>query len=155
MVEESTAIFTRAAERADACTLAALRAESLVEMGLLERPARARFVAEASRRFDDLFAEGRLAAWILVDGACAVGCACVVFWDRLPYPDGAVHAEIAGVYVAPGYRRRGFATALTRNAIAAARARDSRKIVLSPTAAARPLYERLGFGAAHQMQLRR
>jgi len=154
MITETTASI-REASAADALALARLRAESLIEMGLLERPQAPAFVAEATRALGALFAGGRLVAWLLVDErARAAGCACVVFWDRLPYPDGTVHAEIAGVYVAPAHRRRGFATALTRAAIARARARDSRKIVLHPTDAARGLYERLGFRAAHQMQLR-
>jgi ribosomal protein S18 acetylase RimI-like enzyme len=154
MVQELTTISIRAAGAADAATLAALRAESLIEMKLLEPPAGPRFVEEARRRFEELFEQRMLQAWLLLDGASPIGCACVLFWNRLPYPDGALHAEIAGVYVAPGYRRRGYATRLTREAIAAARARNARKIVLHPTAAARSLYERLGFTAAQQMQLR-
>lgn len=155
MVREPTEITIRAAQAADAPALAQLRAESLIEMRLLPRSDAARFIDDAVRRFAALFAQDNLAGWLLLDGGTAVGCACVVFWDRLPYPDGTVHAEIAGVYVAPEYRRRGFATALTRAALQYARDRDSRKIVLHPTLAARALYERLGFAAAHQMQLRR
>lgn len=154
MVEESTTIRVRAAAMRDARALASLRAESLIEMELLERPAAPAFVAETEAGLRRLFADGKLVGWLLLDGARAIGCASVVFWERLPYPDGAVHAEIAGVYVAPAYRRRGYATALTREAIGAARERRSRKIVLHPSAAARSLYERLGFTAAHQMQLR-
>jgi len=134
--------------------LASLRAESLIEMGLLERPNAPSFVAETERSMRRLVADDKLVAWLLLDEERVIGCASVIFWERLPYPDGAVHAEIAGVYVAPAYRRRGYATALTREAIAAARTRRSRKIVLHPSAAARRLYERLGFTAAHQMQLR-
>ncbi len=154
MVQEATTVTIRTAERSDAQALAALRAESLIEMGLLERPAAPAFVARAASRFARLFRDERLHAWLLVDGALPVGCACVVFWERLLYPDGDLHAEIAGVYVAPPFRRRGFATALTREAIADARRCGTRKIVLTPTTPARSLYERLGFAAAHQMQLR-
>ena len=42
MVSESTAVFIRAASVADAHTLATLRAESLIEMGILEPRDRAR-----------------------------------------------------------------------------------------------------------------
>lgn len=153
MVEEST-VRVRAATARDARALASLRAESLIEMGLLERPAAPRFAAETETSMRRLLAADSLVAWLLLDGDRAIGCASVVFWERLPYPDGAVHAEIAGVYVAPRYRRRGYATALAREAIAAARERRSRKIVLHPSAAARSIYERLGFTAAHQLQLR-
>ncbi len=154
MVEGLTATAIRAATVTDARTLAALRAEGLIEMGLLARPDAARFVEDAARRFAALFARDAIAGWILFDGARAAGCACVVFWDRLPYPDGDVHAEIAGVYVAPALRRRGHATALTRAAVECARERGARKIVLQPTEVARSLYGRLGFSAAGQMQLR-
>lgn len=154
MVQETTTLSIRAADRTDVHTLAALRAESLIEMGLLARPAAPAFVLDAAAHFTVLFRSRKLHAWLLLDGARPVGCACVVFWERLLYPDGHLHAEIAGVYVATGYRRRGFATALTRKAIAQARGIGTRKIILHPTALARPLYERLGFCAAHQMQLR-
>jgi ribosomal protein S18 acetylase RimI-like enzyme len=153
MVREEN-VSIRRAGRSDAPALAALRAESLIEMGLLSEPARPAFVAEATAHFAALFSGRSLQAWLLVEDTRPVGCACAVFWDRLLYPDGHVHAEIAGVYVAPGYRRRGFASALVREAIADARRRGARKIILHPTTLSRPLYERLGFGAAHQMQLR-
>lgn len=156
MVQESTTLSIRAAGQGDARALAALRARSLIEMGLLEGDARAAetFVDAASLHIEALFARERLAASILLEGSRPAGCACVVFWNRLPYPDGFTHAEIAGVYVVPEYRRHGHATALTRAAIAAARSRNVRKIVLYPAAEARSLYERLGFTAADQMQLR-
>jgi ribosomal protein S18 acetylase RimI-like enzyme len=156
MVQESTTLSIRAAGQADARALALLRTRSLIEMGLLDEDIRTAqsFIDEASLRIEALFARERLAASLLLDGPSPAGCACVVFWNRLPYPDGFAHAEIAGVYVAPEYRRRGHATTLTRAAIEAARARSVRKIVLYPTAEARTLYERLGFTAADQLQLR-
>lgn len=153
-MERTTTLALRAAGPQDARSLAALRAQSLIELGLLEPAGAPAFVDEAAAGFAGLFASGKLAAWLAFDGDRAAGCACVVFWERLPYPDGSTHAEIAGVYVAPPHRRRGLATELVRRALAGARGRATRKIVLQPTAAARALYERLGFGPGRQMQLR-
>lgn len=66
-----------------------------------------------------------------------------------PLPENAHVLGVAGLAVAPGDRRRGVASALLAAAERQARARGTRKLslrVLSTNAAARRLYERLGFG---------
>jgi ribosomal protein S18 acetylase RimI-like enzyme len=138
-------LFLSVADQLDARPLARLRAASLTELGLLRAPAAAGFAARARLEFDTLFRAGRIAAWVGCDDESVVASSCAVFYDRLPYPDGARHAELCGVYVEPAFRRRGIASELVREVIAAARAGGARKTFLRPTHDAKALYARLGF----------
>jgi GNAT superfamily N-acetyltransferase len=144
----------RQAQAADAWDVAGLRYASLLEMGLIVPGERTAFVRRAAEVLFQLFMEEKLAAWLLLSDGVPCGCACALFWRRLPYPGSSLHAEIAGVYVAPHLRRRGYATELVREALASARARGVRKITLSPTEVGRTMYERLGFRDEVQMALR-
>jgi ribosomal protein S18 acetylase RimI-like enzyme len=153
MIAQLSEPYLRAANVADAPILARLRAKGLLEQGLLPQVQSESFIPIAQREFRRLFARNCISAWVAVEGGEIIGCASVVFWERLPYPDSSLHAEIAGVYINSAYRRRGLATELTREAIAAARARGVRKIFLSPSAQARSLYERLGFTERNQLVL--
>jgi len=146
-------IYLRAADRFDVRSLAQLRAASLAELELLESAGQDAFVASATREFWRLFAHDRIVAWIACDDACVVATSSAVFYDRLPYPDGSRHAELGGVYVLPGYRKRGLATELVREVIAAARAGGARKTFLRPTKSAKAIYARLGFVDTELMAL--
>ena len=154
MIQRHAKIMLRQAQAADAWDLAGLRFASLVEMSLSSPSERERFLPRAAGEFFELFAQDRMAAWLLLDDGLPCGCACTLFWSRLPYPSSSLHAEIAGVYVAPHLRRRGYATELVREALASARARGVRKVTLSPTEVGRSIYERLGFSDQTQMILR-
>jgi GNAT superfamily N-acetyltransferase len=101
----------------------------------------------------DAFDTGMLAGWLLVSDGRVVGAALALFWRRLPYPDTSLHAELAGVYVEPAYRRHGFARELCRETIAVARARGVRRIVVHPAGAARAMYRELGFSSGNEMRL--
>jgi GNAT superfamily N-acetyltransferase len=151
--EEKALIYLRAADRFDVRPLAQLRAASLTELGLLDSAGRDAFIASATREFRLLFAHDRIAAWIACDDARVVATTCAVFYDRLPYPDGSRHAELGGVYVMPGYRKRGLATELVREVIAAAQAGGARKTFLRPAKSAKSLYARLGFVDTELMAL--
>ena len=76
----------------------------------------------------------------------------MLFWERLPYPGTSLHAELAGVYVAPAHRRQGIARELVAEVISAARARGVRRIVLNPTALTREFYRSFGFDESGQMR---
>jgi ribosomal protein S18 acetylase RimI-like enzyme len=82
------------------------------------------------------------------DGAVA-GFLCVVSATRGDSPDDpAMFAWVHDVFVRPGYRRRGIATALMSEAGAFVRERGARELrlgVLDRNADARALYRRLGF----------
>jgi len=144
----------RAATLADAPALARLRARGLAEQGLLPEAESEAFVVAALREFARLFAGKAISARVVADCGEIVGCASVIFWQRLPYPGCSLHAEIAGVYVVPSCRRQGLATRLTLSAIADARAQGVRKIFLHPSAQAKGLYKRLGFTENKQLELR-
>ena len=125
--------------------LARLRAASLIELEHLAPAERDAFVPRAAAEFVRLFAEHRLAAWLLCEGEAPIGSACVNYFDRLPYPDGTVHAELSGVYVEPRFRGAGHASRLVAEVVAEIRSSSARKAFLRPSSAARSLYERLGF----------
>lgn len=154
MYETDYAIALRQAQTMDAWELAELRFASLAEMGLLQPVQAPGFIRRAASEFFTLLREDRLTAWLLVEGNRPVGCACVIFWDRLPYANTSLHAEICGVYVLPEFRRRGYATELVGEAVASAHGRCARKIVLSSTESAREIYRRLGFKDETQMVTR-
>jgi len=126
---------------------------SLIEMGLLDAAAKPAFVIEARGEFYRMLREERIAAWLLVDGDRAVGCAMALFWMRLPYPNGMMHAEIAGVYVEPAYRGHGFARELIVDAMDAAKARGARRIILHAREGTKELYRKLGFVDSNEMVL--
>lgn len=144
--------YLRPATRGDGFALARLRRASLLELGSLEPADDVRFEREAAHAFEDLLASDRLDAWLLVAGGRAAGSASMVFWQRLPYPETSWHAELAGVYVAPALRKRGFARELCREAVDTARARGVRYIVVHPSLGARSLYASLGFAEGNEMR---
>jgi GNAT superfamily N-acetyltransferase len=126
----------------------------LIELCLLTADASVSFERSAAREFASALESQRVAAWLAVDErGFAAGCACVVFWNRLPYAGTSLHAELAGVYVAPEHRNRGYARALAGEALAAARARGARSVFVHPTARSRSLYRALGFTESGQMRL--
>jgi ribosomal protein S18 acetylase RimI-like enzyme len=122
MTQAPDALCLRYASDEDAAAIAAVRTAALLEMGLLGNAEAASFRGRARREIAAMLRDDRLIAWVLVVAGRIAGCACVVFWDRLPYPSSSRHAEIAGVYVAPEFRRRGIARELVGEAIASARA---------------------------------
>jgi GNAT superfamily N-acetyltransferase len=152
MTDRST-IYLRPAERGDAWSLARLRSSSLLEQGLIAADEARDFERDAFRELLELFDDERLAAWVLVVEERVAGSACVVFWRRLPYRETSLHAELCGVYVEPPCRRRGFGRELCAEALAAARARCVRKIVVHASDAGRPLYSALGFSGGNEMRL--
>ncbi len=152
-VHTSAALVLRAADALDAEALVELRVAALLELGLLEPPAAPSFAERARREYWTLLREDRLTAWVLQAGGRIAGCACVLYWNRLPYPRTSLHAELAGVYVAPAYRRRGIARELIVEALAGARSRGVRRIVLQPTARTVALYRGLGFDESGQLRL--
>jgi GNAT superfamily N-acetyltransferase len=117
----------------------------MIEMGYLRADERDRFALRASTDIRELFEANRLIAWVLCDVQRVAGSACATFFERLPYPDGALHAEVGGVYVEPAYRGRGYASRLVEAILAEVRAAGVRGTFLRPSARSKPLYARLGF----------
>ncbi len=135
----------RRAQASDVHDLAQLRADSLAEQGYVAPGQRAAFAREAEADLARSFERGRIVAWLLCDGAAAVGSACAIYFERLPFPGGSLHAELSGVYVAPAYRRLGYASQLVAAVVGDVRVSPARKTFLRPAPGARALYTRLGF----------
>jgi ribosomal protein S18 acetylase RimI-like enzyme len=155
MRTDVTDTYLRRAERDDAHDLARLRAASLAEQNLLPPADAATFAFDAERRFAALFRDGRIAGWVLVARGGIRGAACSIFWERLPYAGTSLHAELAGVYVEPAFRRCGYARELCREALDDARASGARRITVHPSASGAPLYRELGFVTGNEMLLGR
>jgi GNAT superfamily N-acetyltransferase len=62
-----------------------------------------------------------------------------------------LQATLAGIYVVPGYRRKGIARELTLRAIAWCKDRGCVRVRLQASEAGRPLYESLGFKTFREM----
>ena len=79
----------------------------------------------------------------------------LVEFHRMPRP-GRLHSTwgyISNVFVLAGHRNRRIGRQLLEAAIGAARERGYARLVLSPSDRARPLYARVGFGAADTLML--
>ena len=135
----------RRATEADAQELARLRVASLIEQGHLRDADPRPFELRAVDDFVRLFREGRLVAWVLCSDDAIVGSACAIYFERLPFPDGTLHAELSGVYVAPSHRGAGCASRLVMAVVEEVRASRVRRTFLRPSPGARSLYARLGF----------
>lgn len=153
MIHVQSEVCLRSADAFDAAALATLRFEGLRELGLIEPSDALHFLPRARRELWEMLRADRAAAWILTIDGSVEGCACVVYWNRLPYAKTSAHAEICGVYVRPEFRRNGYATELVREAVATAHAHGVRKIVLGPTLQTRELYRSLGFDESGQMRM--
>lgn len=149
----SAVVRIRRAAPSDAADLARLRAESLVEQGLLEATGACAFARDAELHFASALRTGSVEAWILRSATGTHGSAAVTFYERLPYPETALHAELAGVFVDARFRGRGFARALCRMAIEAARERGVRRIAVHASRGAGNLYRGLGFVPGNQLEL--
>lgn len=99
---------------------------------------------------------GFLAEQTSLDGPREAAGGVVLVWQRVP-PSvrnlAGVQAYLLGMYVAPGYRRRGLARRLAQAALECAVAHGAPLITLHASEFGRPLYEELGFQASPEMRL--
>lgn len=137
--------------------LAALRVEfmRIVKNGGL--PDEEEWLEGLSAYFCRAMERDRLAAWLCFDGAEAVASAALRIDPvrRGRGPAGAVDGYIMSIYTKPAYRRRGLAGGLLELAIADARKRGLRRLVLHPTEDGRPLYEAFGFRPYRTVMIRK
>lgn len=101
-------------------------------------------------------ADGRYYGWLAESGGAVVGGLGMMTVDWPPHP---LHLEPArgyllDVYVAPAFRGRGIARALTQCALDEARRRGLHLLFLHATEQGRPVYAAAGFGPTSEMQLR-
>ncbi|HKU67044.1 MAG TPA: GNAT family N-acetyltransferase [Candidatus Baltobacteraceae bacterium] len=142
----------RAGAPADAPVLAQLWHDMLIEAHV----ARAgRLVPDWRERLERDFAEqisaGTMAWFVAEAGGHIVGTAAAFLnsgrSDVLLDPT----ATLAGIYTAPGYRRRGIAREVTVRAIDWCKQRGCTYVRLQASQAGRPLYESLGFRTFREM----
>jgi ribosomal protein S18 acetylase RimI-like enzyme len=111
---------------------------------------RQRFRAYFERRIGDN--EARF--FVALDGPAIVGTSGALIADGYPFAvQGIKRGYVFGVRVDPAYRRRGIATALTREAIEFLRAVGCVRVRLHASRFGRPIYERLGFVPTNEMEL--
>jgi GNAT superfamily N-acetyltransferase len=99
--------------------------------------------------------DGRMQAWIVVDGERAAASGSILYTDWLPRPDGkpSVLAYVHSVYTDPVYRRLGLARQILNAMMAECRARGLPRLTLHASEQGRGLYEQLGFVPTNEMRL--
>jgi GNAT superfamily N-acetyltransferase len=100
--------------------------------------------------------DGSYVGWIVEEEGRAVAGAGMWLMDFPPHWMDAepVRAYLLNFYVEPGFRGRGLAYELLKNAVDDARRRGIRVVSLHASKFGKPLYERNGFEATNEMILR-
>ena len=150
MSEATQQYLIRRATAADAGALARCRLELFREIDhdpSAEREAEFVALCECTMaRFADA---GLATAWLAEapEDLSAIGSIVLLAYPRLPTltSSGTDEGYIVSVYVAPAWRRRGLASALTDTAIAYAREVGMARVRLHATPVGREVYERAGF----------
>ena len=98
---------------------------------------------------------GRLIGFLAESGGRVVCGACIWLQDVQPRPHvpGRFVPYLMSMYTEPGFRRRGIATRIVREAIRWSKARGYPRLVLHASDKGRPVYERLGFEPTTEMRL--
>jgi aminoglycoside 6'-N-acetyltransferase len=143
----------RLADVSDAAGLAALRAEWFTGSADVDAAYVDRFANWLRSESD------RRVTWIGDADGAVVGMLNLIVFRRMPKPgrrDGAPGTSwgyVSNVYVTPSHRKRGLGTLLTAEAVRYARALGMARLVLNPSAEAKPLYTRAGFVPASELMM--
>lgn len=139
------------AQASHVADLARLRMALLEETGgALPEPQRAEMQALNEAFFRQHLHSGTWQDWVAVDGHQVCACGAMAFLQRPPYPGNpqGQDAYLLNMYTAPAWRGQGAARAILEAALADARGRGVRKVILHATEAGRRLYVKLGFLAS-------
>lgn len=138
----------RPATADDARTLATLRYRFRSEFGTVIEE-EAAFVTRAAEwmaaRLGD---HGAWRVWVAQDVAeCIVGHVFLQFIEKIPnpVPEQETHAYVTNLYVVPEARSKGIGTLLLQTALAACTEVNVDSVILWPSDASVPLYQRHGF----------
>jgi GNAT superfamily N-acetyltransferase len=96
-------------------------------------------------------AAGTMAWFVAEEDGHVVGTAAAILRSGQSNVLLDLDATLAGIYTAPGHRRRGIARELTERAIVWCKERGCVRIRLQASEAGRPLYESLGFRTFREM----
>jgi GNAT superfamily N-acetyltransferase len=105
----------------------------------------------------DKLSEGKLVGFVARTASGAVaGSGCVWIREEQPRPTNPRHETpyLMSMYTEKGYRRKGVAKMIVREAIEWGRERGYERIVLHASKEGRPLYESFGFEPASEMRLK-
>jgi ribosomal protein S18 acetylase RimI-like enzyme len=141
-------VTLRRAGTDDVPLLVDLRVRATLERYAMSAAERGAYASACRRSIAAALATNDLRVWLAFEGGDVAGVAMlIVSASVLPQPHdlqprrGRVH----NVYVVPGSRRRGIASALMRLVIAEAKAEKLERLMLGTSEQGRPLYEKLGF----------
>ena len=148
-------VTLRAARPDEAGLIAGHRRAMFEEMSHLPKAQLEALEAASASWVAERMTQGVYLGWFAVDGVSVVGGAGLWIMD---WPPHRLHLEprrgyILNVYVAPAYRRRGLARALTQQAIDWCRANGVRLVTLHASRVGRPVYEGMGFTPTNEMSL--
>ncbi|HLI95902.1 MAG TPA: GNAT family N-acetyltransferase [Candidatus Baltobacteraceae bacterium] len=125
------------------------------DMLLESKVAGSGFVSDWRRRLEADFAHqmdaGTMEWFVAEDDGHIVGTAAALLSHSAGNALLDLNVTLAGIYTAPGHRRRGIARELTQRAIAWCKERGCVRIRLQASEAGRSLYESLGFRTFHEM----
>lgn len=146
------AVTVRVAGRADVRALATLRRAWAEERGDIPD----------GEGFDERFAawyaaeEPRRITWIAETDGVPVGMVNLAVFERMPYPGrpSSRWGYLGNAFVLASHRGCGVGERLVSALLERADNDGLVRVVLSPSARSVPLYERLGFGAAHMLMAR-
>lgn len=89
-------------------------------------------------------------SWVAEIGGETIAVGTLAFFLRPPYPGNpeGIDAYFLNMYTLPLHRGKGAAGAILQAALACARQRGARKLILHATEAGRPMYAKVGFLAS-------
>lgn len=99
------------------------------------------------RYFAHAFADDTIDVLLAETGGQCIGTGIVFYYASVPSafnPKGK-NAYLTSMFVEPGYRRQGIATALVNRLVEKAKGRGCPVVMLNASEMGRPLYEKLGF----------
>jgi GNAT superfamily N-acetyltransferase len=148
-------VETRVAGEADAETIAEHRRRMFAEMGNGDEQSLQAMVRNFIPWVRERLKDGRYLGWLVLDRECVVAGAGMWLMEFPPHwrDPKPLRACLTNFYVAPESRGRGLAHSLLRTAIAEARRRDIKVVVLHASDAGRPIYERNCFTESNEMIL--
>jgi GNAT superfamily N-acetyltransferase len=148
-------IVIRRAAPADAAELARMRFEFRTS---LRPPAEDKlaFLERCTNWMADRLASEIWLCWIALSDSVLVGHLWLGIIEKLPNPgpEDELHGYITNFYVRPAVRKQGIGTQLLETALAYCRTHSIDSVILWPTDASRPLYERHGFAMAERVMLK-